>query len=58
MRLLSEEPGRGKAREDLKVNYLSDFVGSNTIYYRVKGKQVEIIDVLHQSMDPSRHIIH
>jgi len=57
MQALAENPSRGIIREDLKVGYHSDFVGSHTIYYRVKPTHIDIIDVLHQSMEPSKHII-
>lgn len=56
MQALAENPSRGIIREDLKVGYHSDFVGSHTIYYRVQPAHIEIIDVLHQSMEPSKHI--
>ena len=57
MQALAENPSRGIIREDLKVGYHSDFVGSHTIYYRVQPTHIDIIDVLHQSMEPSKHII-
>ena len=57
MQILAEEPTLGSIREDLKVGYHSYFVGSHTIYYKVKPTHIEIIDVLHQSMEPSKHII-
>jgi len=53
---LSENPSHGILREDLKVGYYSNFVGSHTIYYRVNNTHIDIIDVLHQSMEPSKHI--
>jgi toxin ParE1/3/4 len=54
---LAENPSHGIIREDLNVGYHSDFVGSHTIYYRVKPTHIDIIDVLHQSMEPSKHLI-
>jgi toxin ParE1/3/4 len=58
---LAENPLHGILREDLNVGYYSSFVGSHTIYYRVKldssnNTHIDIIDVLHQSMEPSKHI--
>ena len=53
---LAENPSRGLIRDDLKVGYQSDFVSSHTIYYRVQPTHMDIIDVLHQSMEPSKHI--
>jgi toxin ParE1/3/4 len=57
MQALAENPSLGIIREDLKVGYHSSFVGSHTIYYRVKSTHIDIIDVLHQVMEPSKHII-
>ena len=55
---LAENPSRGRVREDLKVGYHSYFFGSHTIYYRIQPIHIEIIDILHQSMDPTNHITH
>jgi toxin ParE1/3/4 len=56
MQALAENPSRTIRREDLKAGYHSDFVGPHTIYYRVQPAQLDSIDVLHQSMEPSKHI--
>ncbi len=56
MKALSENPSPGIVREDLKVGYHSDFIGSHTIYYRIQSTHLDVIDVLHQSMDPTKHI--
>lgn len=56
MRSLAENPLSGKLREELKAGYFSAFVGTHTIYYKIQSSHIEIIDVLHQSMEPSRHI--
>jgi len=53
---LAENPSSGIVREDLNVGYYCKFVGSHTIYYRIKSTHIEIIDVLHQSMEPTKHI--
>ena len=58
MQDLAENPLRGIIRKDLKVGYYSDFIGSHTIYYRLRLIHIDIIDVLHQSMEPSKHLIH
>ncbi len=57
MKTLARTPNKGLIREDLKVGHHSDFVGSHTIYYRILPSHIEIIDVLHQSMDPSKNIV-
>ncbi|PCJ46910.1 MAG: hypothetical protein COA74_12715 [Gammaproteobacteria bacterium] len=56
LKALAENPSLGVVREDLKVGFYSHFTGSHTIYYRIPPEYIDIIDVLHQSMDPSRHI--
>ncbi len=56
MEALAKNPSRGIVREDLKVGYHSDFIGTHTIYYKIQSTHIDIIDVLHQSMDPSKHI--
>ena len=52
MQWLAEQPHFGKQRDDIKPGYYSYFEGSRTVYYRTKAHQIEIIDVLHQRMDP------
>ncbi len=55
-RELGENPDRGIIRDELMSGYYSYFVGSHTIYYRIKPGVIEVIDVLHQSMEPSRFL--
>jgi len=56
MQYLADQPARGTARDDIKAGYYSHFEGSHTIYYRIRDTHIDIIDVLHQSMDPTRHL--
>lgn len=56
MRELAESPLLGQQRDEIKVGYYSYFVESHTIYYRIKSERIEIIDVLHQSMEPTLHL--
>ncbi|MCU7833991.1 MAG: type II toxin-antitoxin system ParD family antitoxin [gamma proteobacterium symbiont of Taylorina sp.] len=57
MQELAESPLHGKKREELKIGYYSEFIDSHTIYYRINSAHIDIIDVLHQSMEPSKYII-
>lgn len=57
LQTLADSPLLGIVREDLKAGYHSDFVGSHTIYYRIQPTQIEIINILHQSMEPLKHIV-
>ena len=57
MKALAATPSKGKKRDEIKVGYCSSFIGSHTIYYRiVADSHIDIIDVLHQSMEPMRHL--
>ena len=55
-RELAANPSLGKIRDELKVGYYSFFICSHTIYYRTNPDFIEIIDVLHQSMEPARRL--
>jgi len=56
MKNLAAKPARGKERDEIKAGYYSSFIGSHTIYYRIADTHIDIIDVLHQSMEPMRHL--
>ncbi len=54
---LAANPSLGTKRSELNACYRSSFVGSHTIYFRTKSSHIEIIDVLHQSMEPTKHLL-
>ena len=54
---LAQAPDRGRKRDEIKPGYLSYFVGSHTIYYKVVADKIEVIDVLQQAMEPRRHLL-
>lgn len=57
MRQLTDNPGLGTARPDIKAGYRSVLEGSHIIYYTILDEElVGIIDVLHQAMDPLRQL--
>ena len=56
MQYLADSTARGKVRNDIKAGYYSHFEGSHTIYYRIRDTHIDIIDVLHQSMEPAQHL--
>ena len=56
MRWLAVGPRRGKARGDLLPGLFSYRQDSHVIYYRVGKARIEIVRVLHQRMDPLRHL--
>lgn len=54
---LAETPERGRKRNEIKAGYLSYFVGSHTVYFKIAEDGILIIDVLLQSMEPRRHLL-
>lgn len=56
MESLAESPTRGTVRDDIKPGYYSAFIERHTIYYKVLPDHIGIIDVLHQRMEPVRHL--
>ena len=55
MRLVAERPGSGAA-VDVQPSCRKMLSGSHYIYYREQPSRVEILRVLHQSMDVRRHL--
>ncbi len=49
-------PALGKKRDDLRPGCLSYPAGRHIIFYRCADKGIEIIRILHDSMDTHRHI--
>lgn len=56
MRAAAKNPEKGKERGDIKTGYYSVQAEKHHIYYRVRDSHIEIIDVLHQSMEPKMHL--
>ena len=56
IRWLAENPHLGKPRNEIMSGYHSYFEGSHTIFYTIEDDHIGIIDILHQSMDPARHL--
>jgi len=56
LQMISESPDIGRNREEIKKGYLSFLAGSHIIFYRKAKNHVDIIDILHQSMEPYRYL--
>ena len=46
----------GRSAEDIRAGYRKAAVGSHVIFYRVCGDVVEVVRILHRSMDVGLHI--
>ena len=53
---LRSTPELGKERRDIDRNLRSFPVRSHVIYYRVTGRDIVIVRILHQGMLPVRHL--
>ena len=53
---LAENPNFGKRRDEIKTGFYSYPEGRHVIFYRVKNDVIEILGVLHQSMDFKQHL--
>jgi toxin ParE1/3/4 len=49
--LLSQEPQRGKACDDIRPGYRKYHVGRHLIFYRQSIEGLEIVRILHDRMD-------
>ena len=56
MRAAAQRPEMGKHRDDIKLGYFCIRAEKHRIYYRISDSHIEIIDVLHQSMEPTLHL--
>lgn len=56
MRALARNPGLGRDRSEIKHGDFSMPTGKHNIYYRVLDSHIEVIDVLHLSMEPQRYL--
>jgi toxin ParE1/3/4 len=55
-RSLRDSPGIGTARDAVSSDLRSHRIRSHIIFYREKGTVVEIVRILHERMDPERHL--
>ena len=53
---LADDPRRGHPRDEVRPGYRSRAVGSHVVFYVISDGGVDVIRVLHQRMDPDRHL--
>ena len=53
---LAETPGLGRKIDDIRLGYLKFPAGSHVIFYRRSESGIEVIRILHKSMDVERHL--
>lgn len=53
---ISKNPHRGKSCNHLRQGYFKLLIEKHIIFYKIDESEIEIIRILHQSMDISTHI--
>lgn len=53
---IAAAPDRGRACDEIREGYRRYSIGSHLILYVQRTDGVDVIRVLHQRMDPSRHL--
>lgn len=49
-------PDRGRPCDDIRAGYRRYAIGSHLLFYIECGDGVDVIRILHQRMDPTRHL--
>jgi len=53
---IADDPGRGRACDEIRESYRRYSIGSHLLFYVVSDDGVNVIRILHQRMDPTRHL--
>ena len=56
MKLLANQPGLGRNIDDIREGYFKFPAASHIFLYRLQPDAIEIIRILHKSMDVERHL--
>ena len=56
VRTIAEEPRRGRACDDVRAGYFKFPVGSHVLFFRLIDANVDIVRILHASMDFGSHL--
>ena len=53
---IAERPNRGRAVDEIRAGYRRYAIGSHLIFFIESSDGVDVIRILHQRMDPTRHL--
>ena len=56
IQLIVDEPQLGRACDEIRKGYRKHHVGRHLIFYRQTTSHIEIIRILHESMDVDSHL--
>ena len=57
LKLLRDMPGIGARRDDISNELRAHPAGHHIVFYRDQPERVEVVRILHESMDPTRHLL-
>ncbi len=53
---LADNPELGVSRDAVRAGYRAHFINSDAVYYTITPGAIFIVRVLHEGMDPGRHL--
>ncbi len=53
---IASDPERGRACDEIRQGYRRYGIGSHLVFYRDSSDAIEVIRILHQRTDPTRHL--
>lgn len=53
---VAEDPMRGRSCDNIRTGYRRYSIGSHLVFYIDNDTSVDVIRILHQRMDPTRHL--
>ena len=56
METIANDPRKGRRCDNIRQGYLRYSVGAHVLFFRIADGRIEIVRVLHQSMDFARHL--
>ncbi|WP_454296197.1 type II toxin-antitoxin system RelE/ParE family toxin [Salana multivorans] len=53
---IADDPRHGRSCDEIREGYRRYGIGSHVLFYRQRPDGVDVIRMLHQRMDPTRHL--
>lgn len=53
---VADDPTRGRAVDEIRKGYRRYNIGSHALFYIEAPASVDVVRILHQRMDPTRHL--
>ncbi len=53
---IADDPGRGRSCDEIREGYRRYSIGSHLMFYVENADGADVIRILHQRMDPTRHL--